>query len=214
MVSTITKGTGYQNWTEQVTTTWSQELQLIQRGWENSEAWLPTHHLCVDTSLTVQVRNSREDVGSNGRNSCKLLAELMGESQQRHMGTAPIPYFPFRSPGDWLGHLLWHTSPLSSPLSLLHLPRRCRPRRSFCFACQDKSKNKARNKGRMLRGVLSLPNTARTPPSPAAESLPRRPVPWGARSQMARGEGGRTPGDACTSPTSVGHSGRGGTTYS
>lgn len=113
-----------------------------------------------------------------------------------HMGTAPIPYFPFRSPGEPLGHLLWHTSPLSSPLCLLHLPRRCSPRRSFCFVCQDKSKQKARNKGRMLRGVLSLPNTGWTPPSPAAESQRPAPRPSGGGSQRMRWEGRGAPGAA------------------
>lgn len=95
--------------------------------------------------------------------------------------------------GTHFGHLLWHTSPLSSPLSLLHLPRRSGPRRSFCFVRQDKSRQKARNKGRMLRGVLSLPNTGWTPPSPAAESRPSAPRPSGGGSQIRRWEGRGTP---------------------
>lgn len=79
-------------------------------------------------------------------------------SEQVHTDMAPFPYFPFRSPEDSLSHLLWDTFPLSSPLCLLHLPQPQQSLEEFCFVCQDKSKQKAQNKGRML-GVNYLCQT-------------------------------------------------------
>lgn len=81
---------------------------------------------------------------------------LIGGSQHAHTDIAPFPYFPFRSPGDSLGHLLWDTSPLSSPLCPLTLASTAAVlRRVFVLCVRTKANKKPGIKGGCQGGLIS-----------------------------------------------------------
>lgn len=124
---------------------------------------------------------------------------FIGGSQPVHTYIAPFPYFPFRSPGDSFSHLLWDTSPLSSPLCLLHLPpsQQSPEEFLFCVSGQKKTKQKARNKGRMLRGgggAYLCPTPAGHHPAEQLSHGSPRLVPPGNLTNKAASDGERAVG--------------------
>lgn len=89
-------------------------------------AWLKFSGMTTHAPFLCRhwVDRTGERSGCRRRLWYKFLQHLMwliGGSQHMHTDIAPFPYFPFRSPGDSLGHLLWDTSPLSSLLCPLTL---------------------------------------------------------------------------------------------
>lgn len=134
-----------------MTTTWFQPLQLVQHCWSKVRA-MTTHAplLCWHWTDSTGEKHS----GCRKYKLLQHLAWFIGRSQHVHTDIAPFPYFPFRSPGDSLSHLLWDTFPLSSPLCLLRLPpQQQSPGELFFFCVRTKTNKKPEIKGGCWQGA-------------------------------------------------------------